>query len=223
MPGAKQAWPNSAACWSPAMPAIGSCASNKPGARRAEDAAVVVDLGQQGLGHSEQPAELGVPALARMSNSDVRLALVASVAWTAPPVSRHSRKQSIVPQASSPRSARCPRAWRHYRGSRRSWSPRNRDRAAARFARGPAPRRPCAFRRAHSSAVRRSCQTIARWIGSPVARSQTTIVSRWLVMPMPATAARLDSRRAPRARRRACRSRSVRDRARPSRAPDNAA
>ena len=37
---------------------------------------------------------------------------------------------------------------------------------------------------AHSSAVRRSCQTIARWIGSPVARSQTTIVSRWLVMPI---------------------------------------
>ena len=35
----------------------------------------------------------------------VRAALVASVAWTSPPVSRQSRKVSIVPNASSPRSA----------------------------------------------------------------------------------------------------------------------
>jgi len=27
---------------------------------------------------------------------------------------------------------------------------------------------------------------MARWIGAPLARSQTTVVSRWLVMPMPA-------------------------------------
>ena len=32
-------------------------------------------------------------------------------------------------------------------------------------------------------AVRRSCQTIALWIGAPVARFQTSVVSRWLVMP----------------------------------------
>ena len=42
--------------------------------------------------------------------------------------------------------------------------------------------------RSQRRAVRRSCQTIARWIGSPVARSQTTIVSRWLVMPIAAIA-----------------------------------
>jgi hypothetical protein len=36
----------------------------------------------------------------------VREALVASVAWTLPPVSRHSRKLSMVPKASSPLSAR---------------------------------------------------------------------------------------------------------------------
>jgi hypothetical protein len=34
------------------------------------------------------------------------------------------------------------------------------------------------------AAVRRSCQTMARWIALPVARSHTTVVSRWLVMPM---------------------------------------
>src|SRR6478609_8947039 len=31
--------------------------------------------------------------------------------------------------------------------------------------------------------VRVSCHTIALWIGCPVARSHTTVVSRWLVMP----------------------------------------
>src|SRR5690606_37966779 len=31
---------------------------------------------------------------------------------------------------------------------------------------------------------RRSCQTMAGWIGVPVAASQTMVVSRWLVMPM---------------------------------------
>ena len=33
-------------------------------------------------------------------------------------------------------------------------------------------------------AVRRHCQTMALAMGSPVARSHTTVVSRWLVMPM---------------------------------------
>ena len=36
----------------------------------------------------------------------VREALVASVQWRPPPVSRHSRKVSTVPKASSPASAR---------------------------------------------------------------------------------------------------------------------
>ena len=48
-------------------------------------------------------------------------------------------------------------------------------------ARGPAP---CSS--AQSSAVRRSCQTIAGPSASPVRRSQKTIVSRWLVMPIAA-------------------------------------
>ncbi len=32
--------------------------------------------------------------------------------------------------------------------------------------------------------MRVSCHTIALWIGSPVSRSHTTAVSRWLVMPI---------------------------------------
>ena len=41
--------------------------------------------------------------------------------------------------------------------------------------------------RSQMPAVRRSCQTIALQIGSPVTRSQTTVVSRWFVIPIAAT------------------------------------
>ena len=46
--------------------------------------------------------------------------------------------------------------------------------------------RPLAFRLSQYSLVRRHCQTIAWWMGSPVTLSQTMAVSRWLVMPMAA-------------------------------------
>jgi hypothetical protein len=42
-------------------------------------------------------------------------------------------------------------------------------------------------RRSQIAALARLCQTTARWIGRPVARSHTTVVSRWFVMPMAAT------------------------------------
>ena len=138
-------------------------------------AAVVADLGQQRARDAEQLAAARRPSAAsRMSNSSVRLALVASVAWTAPPVRRHSRKLSIVPNASSPRSARSRAPGHVVEHPGELGRRRNRGRAAGRFARGPAasaPVVPSAARTA--SAVRRSCQTMARWIGSPVARSQT--------------------------------------------------
>ena len=60
----------------------------------------------------------------------------------------------------------------------------------SRASRGPRAR---ASRR--HRAVRRSCQTIALWIGLPVARSQMIVVSRWLVMPIAATSLGRDRRR----------------------------
>ena len=51
---------------------------------------------------------------------------------------------------------------------------------------------------AQRSAVRRSCHTMALWIGLPVLRSQTSVVSRWLVMPIAATSLGLDARLAQR-------------------------
>ena len=37
---------------------------------------------------------------------------------------------------------------------------------------------------AQRSAVRRSCQTIARCTGTPVVRFQRSVVSRWFVIPI---------------------------------------
>src|SRR2546423_9503227 len=45
---------------------------------------------------------------------------------------------------------------------------------------------PSALSLAQMSAVRRSCQTMARCTALPVARAHTTVVSRWLVMPIAA-------------------------------------
>ncbi len=45
---------------------------------------------------------------------------------------------------------------------------------------------PSLFNLAQMSEVRRSCQTMARCTALPVARSHTTVVSRWLVMPIAA-------------------------------------
>ena len=111
------------------------------------------------------------------------------------------------------------------RGSRRSWCRRNRGRGAGRSSAEIAGSWPSAFSFAQMSAVRRSCQTMARWIGLPVARSQTTVVSRWLVMPMAAMSLALDAGLAERlaADRRRSRSRCPPARARPSRRPGNAA
>ena len=49
--------------------------------------------------------------------------------------------------------------------------------------------RPAASSASQVSAVRRHCHTMALWMGSPVARSHTTVVSRWLVTPIAATSA----------------------------------
>ena len=101
-----------------------------------------------------------------ISNSSVREALVTSVACTRPPVSRHSRKVSMVPKASSPRSARSRAPATGDRASTPPWWRRSTDRAAARSWRAPAASAPGAVSRAHSSAVRRSCQTMARCSGT---------------------------------------------------------
>ena len=121
-----------------------------------------------------------------MLKSIVREALLTSVTCCAPPVSFQISQVSMVPKASSRprRASRAPG----------TWSSSQRILLAEKYASMSRPvfcwmsrgRRRRAFSCSQNSAVRRSCQTIAWWIGSPVSRSQTTVVSRWLVMPMAA-------------------------------------
>ena len=114
----------------------------------------------------------------------VREALLTSVACTRPPVSFHISQLSTVPKASRRARRRCARPARG-RASSGSWCPRNRRRSPARCLRAVADG-PGARSCAQSGSARRSCQTMALVHGWPVRRFHTTVVSRWLVMPMAA-------------------------------------
>ena len=120
-----------------------------------------------------------------MSNSIVREALLTSVTCTWPPVSFHSSQVSMVPKASSPcAAATCaPGTWS---SSQRILVPEKYGSMTRPVLRCTGSVRPAARSCAHSGSVRRSCQTMALAIGWPVRRSHSTVVSRWLVMPMAA-------------------------------------
>ena len=121
-----------------------------------------------------------------MSKAIVREAFDTSVTCTRPPVSFQTSQVSIVPQSSSPRAAR-------------ACAPGTRSRiqrtfVAEKYASMTRPvrsRTSVSSPRARSSsqmpALARLCHTTAGWIGRPVARSHTTVVSRWLVMPIAVT------------------------------------
>ncbi len=114
--------------------------------------------------------------------SSVRLAFVASVTCSAPFDSFHASQASIVPKASSPRSARA-RSDGSSSSSQASLVPEKYGSRSRPVRRATSGSWPSDFSRAQKSAVRRSCHTIAGATGRPVARSQSTVVSRWFVMP----------------------------------------
>ena len=91
MPGSKQAWPMVAACWSPAMPEMAIAPPNRLSVAVAESAEESFTSGsiERGTRRSFRSSSSHSPVW--MLNSSVREALVASVACTLPPVSRHSR------------------------------------------------------------------------------------------------------------------------------------
>ncbi len=107
----------------------------------------------------------------------VRDAFDTSVACTAPPVSFHTSHVSTVPNASpsaEPVSRRI-----HSSLVAEKYGSAVRPVRVRIVSAGSARQR---------SAVRRSCQTTAGYTGSPLRRSQTTVVSRWLVIPSAAIA-----------------------------------
>ncbi len=122
----------------------------------------------------------------------VREALVTSVTCTpplGPPVRFHITQVSMFPNARSPASARA-RAPSTLSRIQRIFGP---EKYVASGRPTLARNRSCPPSAENSStslSVRVSCHTKALCTASPVARSHTTVVSRWLVMP---TAARSDA------------------------------
>ena len=112
-----------------------------------------------------------------MSNSSVRLALLTSVTWQRPPVSRQMRKVSTVPNRISPASARARSPG--VVSSRCSILVPEKYASTTRPVfwriRGSAP---SAFSRSQMGALTRLCQTIAFATGLPDRRSQRIVVSR---------------------------------------------
>ncbi len=97
IPGRWQAWPKSAACWSPAIPATGISPPNS---------VVVPKTPAEGSGSGSVAGSTpsssqssGSQRRSRMSNSIVRDALETSVAWR--PVSLNTSHESIVPKTAS--------------------------------------------------------------------------------------------------------------------------
>ena len=130
-----------------------------------------------------------------MSNSMVREAFDASVTCARPPVSCQTSHVSTVPKASLPASARALAPG--------TWSSIQAIFVPEKYASGRRPVRawirascPSAESASQAAAVRRSSQTMAWSIGSPVARSQRIAVSRWLAMPMAAISRGLSPARA---------------------------
>ena len=88
------------------MPAIGMDAPKQAGSVSPKIPLLSRTSGSSARGTPSRRSSSSSHCPRWMSNSIVREALVTSVACTRPPVSRQSRKLSMVPKASSPRSAR---------------------------------------------------------------------------------------------------------------------
>ncbi len=119
----------------------------------------------------------------------MRLAFVTSVTCTpplGPPVRFQITHVSMLPNSSSPASARA-RAPSTLSRSHRIFGPEKYVAIGRPVLGRNRSWPPSAMSSSQILSVRVSCQTSALWIGTPVALSHTTVVSRWFVMP---TAAR---------------------------------
>ena len=165
------------------MPAIGTPASRPFSLPSPYTSADEQMRGNVASGTPTNSHNSGFASRVSMFISNVREALVTSVAWTppsGPPVRFQSSHESMVPTANAPASARAraPSTWSRIQAA---FGP-------AKYVAGGSPVRSAIISACSASAstcacVRVSCHTIALCTGSPVARSHTTVVSRWFVMP----------------------------------------
>ena len=154
----------------------------------AVDLARGAHLRQHAARAREEPQQLVVPAprVDVEQHGARRVADVGDVRRAAGQLPDQPGVDGAERELAGARRARARRA--RCRESTRSWSRKNRRRSRRPvLLANRAPRARRALSRSQTSAVRRSCQTMALWIGSPVSRSQTIVVSRWFVMPMAAT------------------------------------
>ena len=192
-PAAWQPWPKSAACWSPAIPRISDAPAEQlalahglVGARRSAAAA----SGRRRTARAARRPSRASRASASMRARGVRpVGDVHLAAGQLPDEPACRRCRTRGPAGSRARAA-----------ATRASSPRSTDRGRARCARGSARRRA----RGSASAVRRSCQTIAGATGRPVARSHSSVVSRWFVIAIVSTSAASPALRAAAARSTLC-------------------
>src|SRR5256886_517769 len=158
MPGWVHAWPNSAACWSPAIPAIGTRPPNSVVSPYTSLDEPTCGSTERGTPNSFSSSSSQSPV--RRLNSIVRDALLGSVTCTRPPVRFHTSHESTVPEASLPAFARA-RALGTLRRIHSSLVPEKYASTTSpvlRLINGASPR---AFNRSQAAAVRRSCHTMA--------------------------------------------------------------
>ena len=188
-PASRPPWPNRAACWSPAMPAMGTAAPSHAGVGSADDARRRAQLGQhRARARRRAPAVRRPSPAAWMSSSMVRDALLKSVTWRAAAGEAPHQEAVDGAGAQAPAAQQVARRRAGCCSSHSSlvalkYGSRRRPVSAA--TRGPQPGG------LELGAPRpRSAGTATRWRspeGAPVSASHSSTVSRWLAMP---TAAR---------------------------------
>ena len=148
-----------------------------------------LDLGEHRPRHADGVEQLLVPVLGRQVHQhraagvgdvgDVQAAVGAAGEVPDDPGVHVAEQQVARLGALARRRRRC-------RGSSAPSGRRSRWRSAGRSSARKRSWPPSADSLLQIWSVRVSCQTIALCTASPVVRSHTTVVSRWLVMPMPA-------------------------------------
>ncbi len=184
IPGEVQPCPNSAACWSPAIPEIGmpgpAAHPSSVTPKRPHDGMTSAQRGRGARRTARRARRTRRRRRCRRASSATR----STGRWRARP--RRSASTATTSRSSRARGRRRPRR-----------RPRSRSHSifdALKYGSATRPvsarmrgRWPSATRRSHRAAVRRSCHTMARCRGRPSLRPHATTVSRWSVIPMAAT------------------------------------
>ena len=167
-PGRTQPWPTSDACWSPTSAAIGgrrAAPSPRRARRRSRRAAAASPAGMPSS--VEDPARSTPTRRSGSRPVTAAFGVVGDVQRAAGQRPRQPRVDGAEAQVVGVRPS--------------TWSSSQASLVADWFGARPSP---CsALATMHSPTVRRSCQPSAGPIGSPVARSHTIVLARWLVMP----------------------------------------